>query len=127
MKRFKSISIFGSTLEEVKIPTWNKPTKRFVDDSHFIPMSEAVKQLSKTSPLSNGVIETIYDFPDGKDTGMKPPVARLRPDLAVLSQTVREQNKAHEKALKKAVEKATDERFYQELANTSEPVSNKGN
>lgn len=119
MKRFKEISVFGSTLKEYDVPIWNKETKRIVDDSHFIPMSEAVKQLSKTNPLSNGVIEAVYDFPDGHDTGMKPPVARLKPDLAVLSQTVREQNKRHAKDLKKAMEKATDEQFYRDLSKVS--------
>lgn len=108
MKRFVTISVFGSKTKDFDIPTWNKKTKRIVDDSHFIPMSEAVKQLSKTSPLSQGVIDVIYDFPDGKDTGMKPPVARLRPDLAVLSQEVRAQNEQLSKDVSKAQQKAKD-------------------
>lgn len=46
-----------------------------VDDSSFVPMSEAVKRVTGGT-LSKEQISAMYDFPDGKDTGRKIPVDR---------------------------------------------------
>lgn len=47
-----------------------------VDDSHFVPMSEAVKQLNANYTGSLEDISNYYDFPDGKDTGIEVPITR---------------------------------------------------
>lgn len=115
MKRFQYISVFGSPLKTMeKIPV-QEPGPRIVDDSRFIPMSEAIKTLSKSMPLDKGVIEGYYDFPDGKDDGRKVDVARLRPEIVELSTEVRKNQDKLKKDLAKATKKAQDEAFYASL------------
>lgn len=115
MKRFKNISLFGSSLIEME-PVKGQPVgERIVDDSHFIPMSEAVKQLSKSMPLDKGVIDGFYDFPDGRDDGRKVDVARLRPEIVELSTEVRKNQEKLKKELAKATKKAQDEAFFNSL------------
>ena len=41
-----------------------------VDDSSFIPMKEAIKQLSAIGSSSDS-LKPYYDFQDGKDTGIE--------------------------------------------------------
>lgn len=114
MRRFKNISLFGSSLYDYEPPK-QKNGPFIVDDSSFIPMSEAVKQLSRTNPLGTGYIEGAYDFPDGIDTGMHVPVARMRPELPELSQEAYAQNKQLRKDVAKAQKIAKDKQFYEQL------------
>lgn len=119
MKRFEKISLFGSKLvDEYEIPV-QVVGPRIVDDSNFIPMSEAVKQLSKTGNLTRGVIEGFYDFPDGRDDGRKVDVARMRPEIVELSVAAREKaNKLKEdlkNATAKAKKAAADKAFFDSL------------
>ena len=63
-----------------------------IDDSCFIPMSEAVKQLGiNNSGHTN--INTLYDFKDGIDDGSAIPFNRQRAykDIAELSTAINEQ------------------------------------
>ena len=46
-----------------------------VDDSGFLPIAEAIKQL-KGNTVSGGEIEQTYDFPNGFDDGRKIPYNR---------------------------------------------------
>lgn len=113
MKRFKCISIFGSTYDsEYKVPECPKGN-RIVDDSKFIPMSEAVKQMSKLPPMAQGVIDGYYDFPDGKDDGRKVNVARMKPEIVELSVDVRKQQEQLKKDLKKAQRIAEDKAMFE--------------
>ena len=115
MKRFKCISVFGSTFDsEYTVPVC-PVGERIVDDSKFIPMSEAVKQLSKMPPLSSGVIEGYYDFPDGRDDGRKVNVARMRPEIIELSVDIRKQNEQLKKDLKKAQKIAEDKAMFEKF------------
>lgn len=50
--------------------------KYVVDDSHFVPFSEAVKQLGCNSIGSDFNLE--YDFENGKDTGVSMPLSRKK-------------------------------------------------
>lgn len=63
-----------------------------VDDSNFVPMSEAVRQLT-TNALSDTVTKQYYDFADGKDTGIKVPITRTKngKDIAEISTSIMEQ------------------------------------
>lgn len=60
-----------------------------VDDSNFIPMSEAVRQLT-TNQVGQDIINQYYDFPTGKDTGETVPFSRTKDcnDIAVLSSNI---------------------------------------
>lgn len=77
MKRLSTVS----QIAPVKIVDYDLPLSQsgdyVVDDSCFTPMSEAVKQLSRTAPLTADEIRMAYDFVDGKDNGMKVPVERM--------------------------------------------------
>lgn len=107
MKRFERISLYGSDFVDY-VPPLQEVGKYIVDDSNFIPMSETVKQLSKIQPLSKGVIEGVYDFPDGRDDGRKVEVARLRPEIVELSTEARNQQAKIKKQLKKEAQIAKD-------------------
>lgn len=90
-----------------------------VDDSNFIPMSEAVKQLT-SNVVSDSVNQQYYDFPDGKDTGISIPATRTKncKDIAELSQQIMdsvEKTSQHladiraEQAAKKAFQKSVSD------------------
>lgn len=119
MERFEKISLFGSKI----VDSYEVPVQvvgpRIVDDTNFIPMSEAVKQLSKTGNLSKGVIEGFYDFPDGVDNGLKVDVARMRPEIVELSTEARKKAEKLKKDLKtaqaKANKAAADKAFFDSL------------
>ena len=60
-----------------------------VDDSNFVPMSEAVRQLYGGG-LSQDIVNQYYDFPTGKDSGEEVPFSRTKEcnDIAVLSSKI---------------------------------------
>lgn len=64
-----------------------------IDDSCFIPMSEAVKQLGLNPNFTGADYKTAYDFPDGKDSGIEIPINRTKngKDIAELSSSIAEQ------------------------------------
>lgn len=90
-KRYLSLSnISPSVIGDVDISI-----KEFgdyiVDDSQFLPMSEALKRLNGSRTLSDAEISQCYDFPDGKDTGFHIPIDRAHTyhgDIAELSHEV---------------------------------------
>lgn len=67
-------------------------TKYVVDDSSFVPMSEAVKQLG-TTPFDGDAYKSYYDFADGKDSGIAIPVSRTKEgkDIAEISSNIMEE------------------------------------
>lgn len=122
MKRFKRISVLGSTFDsEYTVPVC-PVGERIVDDSKFIPMSEAVKQLSKMPPMAKGVIEGYYDFIDGRDDGRKVNVARMRPEIVELSVEVRNQQEQLKKDLKKAQKIAEDKAMFESFKSNKQNV-----
>lgn len=68
------------------------------DASFFVPTSEAVKRLASAPAMSRDMINSAYDFPDGKDNGMSSPITR-KPgaDIAVVSQSIAERAKELDK------------------------------
>lgn len=77
VKRLTTVSLVDKSVSTDYVLPVYKTGNYVVDDSGFQPMSEAVKQLSRTAPLSSDQIAAAYDFPDGRDTGMKVPVERM--------------------------------------------------
>lgn len=79
MYRFNGIAFFPSDMRVVDCVADPVASKQYgdyvVDDSSFVPMSEAVKRVTGGT-LSQAEIKQMYDFPDGKDTGRKIPVDR---------------------------------------------------
>lgn len=91
MKRFKTINFVEKLeLEDVELPK-TPDSPYVVDDSCFIPMSEAIKQLSvnNSSGTSDGLM---YDFPNGKDDGRAIPISRCKDcrDIAEVSAAIME-------------------------------------
>lgn len=82
-----------------------------VDDSCFVPLSEAVKQLGLNPNFVGTDNKTMYDFPDGKDLGTKIPINRTKDgkDIAELSTEIA--NKQDEIA--NAIQKEKDFQNYQ--------------
>lgn len=62
-----------------------------VDDSSFVPMKEAIKQLSTVGSSSDS-LKPYYDFQDGKDTGIEVPITRTKDgkDIAEISSHIME-------------------------------------
>lgn len=58
-----------------KLPETPK-TDYIVDDSAFVPISEALKQLQNVQPMSDSQLDSFYDFSDGRDNGMSIPISR---------------------------------------------------
>lgn len=74
MQSYHNVTMFSSDVIE-----FEPPEKDYgdyvVDDSSFVPMSEAVKRVT-AGALTPEQIKSMYDFADGKDTGVKIPVDR---------------------------------------------------
>lgn len=74
MRSYNNVSMFSSDVIE-----FEPPEKDYgdyvVDDSSFVPMSEAVKRVT-AGALMPEQIKSMFDFKDGKDTGAKIPVDR---------------------------------------------------
>lgn len=90
-----------------------------VDDSSFFPMSEAVKRVTGGT-LSSDQVKSMFDFKDGKDSGVKIPVDRshrFSGDIAEVSEL------AHQAAndVKASLSKAKDDYDYQVLTGKIDP------
>lgn len=57
--------------------------KYVVDDSNFVPMSEAVKQLGGNA-IGDDVTKSYYDFPTGQDNGMEVPFSRTKECVSIV-------------------------------------------
>ena len=111
MKRYNTICLDKT----IKVIEYNEPVIKsgayIVDDSNFIPISEAIKQLSNQG-LTDLETRSFYDFVDGHDTGIKIPINRTHDgkDIAEISQTIMEQvNVIADKKLK------SEEKIQQQL------------
>lgn len=89
-----------------------------VDDSSFIPISEAIKQL-KGNSVSTDEIETTYDFPNGVDNGMSIPVNRRTDckDIAEISSNIIAQVENLSEKLEKTKKKSERMKQYQSELN----------
>lgn len=86
MKRLNTIN-FEHNLELIDYEIPKEDVGPYVvDDSCFVPISEAVSQLT-TNALGDTVVSSYFDFPDGKDTGISVPISRTKngKDIAELS------------------------------------------
>lgn len=63
-----------------------KDSPYIVDDSSFVPISEALKQLSNVAPLSDSEMNKYYDFADGTDTGISIPITRSPKDYSDITE-----------------------------------------
>lgn len=89
LKRIDSVnSLTGNKLIDYEQPK-QITNEYLIDDSCFIPMSEAVKQLGVNSSSQTNV-NSLYDFPNGKDDGSPIPFTRQRAynDIAELSNAI---------------------------------------
>ena len=86
MKRFNTINVEGNlSVVDYELP--KTPSSEYVvDDSNFVPISEAVKQLGANNTGADDLI-ACYDFPDGNDNGMSVPISRTKngKDIAEIS------------------------------------------
>lgn len=104
VKRFKKTGPFSYEIveeDEVLYGDWDPSV---ADDSYFIPNSQAVARLSGGKPYSSDEVKMAYDFPDGKDTGLKVTNRKKGRDLAEISTDIRIQ----QQELKKEVNSFID-------------------
>lgn len=92
MKRFNTINVEEKlSLVDYELP--KTPSSNYVvDDSNFVPMAEAVKQLGVNNTGAEDLI-SCYDFPDGNDNGMTVPLSRTKngKDIAEISSSIMDQ------------------------------------
>lgn len=120
MKCYNTINSLGIGME---IIDYNEPIKEFgeyiVDDSNFIPMSEAVKRLSNLTPISETEINQYYDYPDGNVNGSIP-LNRLsgNDDIAVLSTEIRKEQDSISKEIQSEIDYENEKKRLQSLTNS---------
>lgn len=87
---------------EYKLPV-TPDSEYVIDDSSFVPIKEAIKQLGNGYGEGNH-IEQMYDFPDGKDTGVQIPFSRSSQfkDIAELSTEINNQQDSVNNVLNEA-------------------------
>lgn len=125
MKRFATINTFsGSQLIDYEIPK-EKTGKYCVDDTHFVPMSEAVKSITG-SGSSDLLSQFNYDYKDGKDTGFKVPVDRTHRLDKLVDTSVSVRN-ASKEMLETAKKKAAAKDLETRLNNFEQSVSTSSN
>lgn len=115
VKRLSTIDVLhGSSVCDYELPT-NKRGSYIVDDSHFCPMSEAVKQLANSRPLTDEEIAQCYDFTNGFDNGMQIPVQRMAgiADITEMTEAITSQARD----IAKKLEVAKDKKSYQDKIN----------
>lgn len=125
MRRYNTINLDKT----IKIENYAEPKVNYgpyiVDDSNFVPISEAIKQLTSQG-LSEVDVKSYYDFVDGHDTGIKIPINRTHDgkDIAEISQNIMTQ--VSDIADKKmAAEKKLNEQidFQNQLKNINNQLS----
>lgn len=130
MIRFNTISFFPDDMECVAVNADLCASKDYgdyvVDDSHFVPMSEAVKRVTGGT-LSEAEVKAMYDFPDGRDTGAKVPVDRthrmMNGDIAEMSVEYKYAQKQAKESLDKAKEDFEFEQKMDLINGTSESTT----
>lgn len=102
--RIVCLSYHVGNLDYSEPPTPN--TEYIVDDSTFVPIAEAIKQLGNGSSTA-AKTDLLYDFPDGKDNGQEIPFSRSSQfkDIAELSTQINNQTDS----IKSEIEKAKNE------------------
>lgn len=116
VKRLFTINtMHGSATEEYTFPKVEE-TPYIVDDSHFCPMSEAVKQLANSRPLTDEEISACYDFTNGMDNGMQIPITRLAgiADITEMTGNITAQTRE----IAEKLQKARDKKAYQDQLNS---------
>lgn len=103
MKRLDTINFTSiHKVVDYNLPKY-KSGKYVVDDSCFVPMSEAIRQLGSNG--SNGTNEQLlYDFNDGRDNGMPVPATRTKnvKDIAEISTHIMEQTEEMSEKIKES-------------------------
>lgn len=93
IKRLSTINLTSKvSILEYDLPkTLDSPY--IVDDSGFVPMSEAIKSLSRIGSTTEADVNASYDFPNGVDTGIKVPIQRMHgvSDITEVSSAIMEQ------------------------------------
>lgn len=135
IKRLNTINVNdGSSIIDYELPI-TPDSDYVVDDSCFVPIAEAIKQL-KANNLSGAEIEQTYDFPNGVDTGKSIPVTRRADysDITELSTAIMEDTKTQVQELEKARDKKRrQDKFDSELKELNNlptsptlPINNSG-
>ena len=116
-------------VEQLAFP-FTPDSEYVVDDSSFIPISEAIKQL-KGNNVSAGEIEQTYDFPNGVDNGMSIPAHRRTDckDIAEISTAIMQQTEELTAKIEKTKKKAERMKAYETELNmiNSKAAADSGN
>lgn len=106
-------------LEKVDVPTCEPVGRYQVDTSHFVPHCEAGTFEMRAGDVGQG----LYDFPNGRDTGVAVPRSRRKSytgDVAEASQNL----KQSAKEARKAVDNSRIEFEREQILNGSADTAN---
>lgn len=114
MLRFTKINNFDKLELKEFEEKFDYDSPYVVDDSNFIPMSEAVRQLNSNG-ISQDIVNQYYDFPVGKDTGEEVPFSRTKEcnDIAVLSSHISENTSKMADKISKSKAKAAERAAFE--------------
>lgn len=130
--RYSSISSVPSGTDGRLIMTSAQPVHHYgpyvVDDSGFVPLSEAVKRVTGGT-LSAQEVKAMYDFPDGCVTsGFRVPLDRradFHGDIAEVSKAVRDSAKGAQEELADAYREFDMQQKLDAINNNSGDNSNR--
>lgn len=125
VKRLSTISLVcQNKIVDSELPS-TPDSKFIVDDSHFCPMSEAVKQLSKITPVTADEVQMYYDFPSGRDNGKQVPFERSASysDITELSNSIIEDTKNMAETMEKERKKQERSAQLNNILNKSDSSS----
>lgn len=112
----KYTKISANAAGEKNLKKWERPKNTdfgeyVVDDSKFIPMSEAVKRAATQGPIGNDIAAMVYDFPDGKVKKMDIPFTRTKDGkgMAEISKDLQEKTKKITKDINAARKAAAEQ------------------
>lgn len=130
--RYSTISSIPSGDDGRLIMTSAQPVHHYgpyvVDDSGFVPLSEAVKRVTGGT-LSAQEVKAMYDFPDGRVTsGFRVPLDRradFHGDIAEVSKAVRDSAKGAQEELADAYREFDIQQKLDAINNNSSDNSNR--
>lgn len=112
----------GNVIEyELEARKWDPS---ITDPTFYTPVGSMVRKLTSQDRVAIQNQRQLFDFMDGKDTGIELPVSRKKGvDIAELSTEIREQTKSAKKRINEDIEKAMALK-KKEMTGQEEPLDN---
>lgn len=109
---------------EVEVKEYDKS---ITDPTFYTPIGSLVRKLNSQDKIAMSRDPNLYDFPDGKDTGIELPLSRQKGvDIAELSQENIELTNSVKKALNEEAKRRKAEKHEKASGDGAKTTSNNG-